>query len=174
MDWNFNLGLMPYGANWRRHRKVFHDHFNSTVVVNYDQIQLGEIRKFLGRLLEEPQEFSHHIHQSVTSYLCQTDMLFTHSSVFAAVIMDVVYGIKIEDSKDDPYVATIQGAMEGIAVAGVPGSFLVDYLPSLRHVPAWIPGASFQKIAARARQVIYELAVTPFNEVKEAMVGTTS
>ncbi|KAF9044365.1 cytochrome P450 [Panaeolus papilionaceus] len=157
MDWNFNLGLMPYGANWRRHRKVFHDHFNSTVVVNYDQIQLGEIRKFLGRLLEEPQEFSHHIHH-----------------VFAAVIMDVVYGIKIEDSKDDPYVATIQGAMEGLAVAGVPGSFLVDYLPSLRHVPAWIPGASFQKIAARARQVIYELAVTPFNEVKEAMKTGTA
>ncbi|KAF9044364.1 putative CyP450 monooxygenase [Panaeolus papilionaceus] len=152
MNWRFNLGLMRYGPNWRRHRKMFHDQFNANVVVKYDDVQLGEVRKFLDRLLEEPKEFTHHIHH-----------------VFGAIIMGAVYGIKIDDSKDDPYVATIEGAMEGLAAAGVPGSFLVDYLPILKHVPGWFPGASFQKLASRGRQVVYDLTVTPFNEVKEAM-----
>ncbi|PPQ99411.1 hypothetical protein CVT24_005398 [Panaeolus cyanescens] len=157
MNWTFNVGLMPYGPWWRRHRKVFHDHFSPSVISKYDNVQLRNARSFLGQLLETPDDFLHHIHH-----------------VFASVIMEVVYGVKIRDSKDDPYVAAMQDSIDDISVAGVPGSFMVDFLPWLKYVPAWFPGASFQKVAARARERTHRLVVTPFNEVKAAVKAGTA
>ena len=54
----------------------------------------------------------------------------TYSSrVFTATIMKVVYGIELRDA-DHRYVKVAEDAMHAIAVAGVPGAFLVDILPA--------------------------------------------
>ena len=43
--------------------------------------------------------------------------------------MKVVYGIELRDA-DHRYVKVAEDAMHAIAVAGVPGAFLVDILPT--------------------------------------------
>ncbi len=38
-------------------------------------------------------------------------------------------------------------ANRAMVVAAIPGRFLVDYIPFLRYIPEWVPGAKFQKLA---------------------------
>ena len=63
MNGRIALPMMPYGLWWRRHRKLFHEHFHRNVVTKYRPIQRIEIKAFLRRLLVTPDEFFHHIRQ---------------------------------------------------------------------------------------------------------------
>jgi hypothetical protein len=77
---------------------------------------------------------------------------FCVDSAFAATIMNVAYGIKVKDS-DDPYILNAEEALYGLAEAGIPGTFLVDFLPFLKYVPNWFPGATFKRKADRWNKV---------------------
>lgn len=70
-------------------------------------------------------------------------------------MLKVVYGIEI-DHGDHEIVHDIREAVDSISEAFVPGKFLVDYIPWLEYVPAWFPGAGFQKKFAmwRAKQMV--------------------
>lgn len=83
--------------------------------------------------------------------------------------MSVAYGITVKDS-DDPYISRAEEALEGLAAAGIPGSFLVDMFPLLKHVPAWFPGAGFKRKAAHWRKLNHKVSELPFEYVEEQMV----
>ena len=83
--------------------------------------------------------------------------------------MKIVYGIAVQES-DDPYISIAEEALTGVAEAAIPGAFLVDMFPILKYVPSWFPGASFQKKAARWREVVNTMAEKPFCYVKEQLV----
>jgi len=68
-------------------------------------------------------------------------------SVFGGNILSVAYGIDIAD-RDDEHIAVAEKAMEAFSEGFNPGTFWVDFLPILKHVPAWMPGAGFQRKAA--------------------------
>jgi hypothetical protein len=76
----------------------------------------------------------------------------------------------------------------GAAVnATAPGAFLVDLIParkfafycpsavlnrpSVKYVPEWVPGATFQRKAREWQAMLRVLRDAPFLEVKRAMVG---
>lgn len=64
-------------------------------------------------------------------------------------------------------------ADEAVRLAGItiiPGRFLVETLPILKYVPAWFPGASFQRVAQEGKAVGRDLVEVPFDQVKRAMV----
>jgi cytochrome P450 len=63
MNWRINMALIPYGLWWRRHRKLFHEHFHRNAVTKYRPIQRQEVQAFLCRLLVTPDDFFHHIRQ---------------------------------------------------------------------------------------------------------------
>ena len=83
--------------------------------------------------------------------------------------MEIGYGIAVQDS-DDPYISIAEGALSGIAQAGIPGTFWVDLFPILKYVPSWFPGAGFQKKAAIWKKFINEMAEKPFRHVQEQLV----
>ncbi|KAF9491338.1 hypothetical protein BDN71DRAFT_1510509 [Pleurotus eryngii] len=60
--------------------------------------------------------------------------------------MDVSYAIDIA-SREDPHIVTAEKALAGFNIAFLHGAFLVEVMPILKHVPAWMPGARFQKKA---------------------------
>ena len=73
---------------------------------------------------------------------------------------------------NDPYIAI---AEEGIAAGAelvVPGAFLVDIFPILKYVPAWFPGANFQRKAAVMRTQSEKMRNATFAATKELMVFT--
>ncbi|TFK66639.1 cytochrome P450 [Pluteus cervinus] len=151
MGWDFSLAFMPYGHQWRRHRRMFNSHFNITASARYKPIHLQETQFLLGRLLESPDDFLHHVRHT-----------------FSATIMNSVYGIVIQES-NDPYISTAEECLQGLAEAGVAGSFLVDLLPVLKYVPSWVPGAGFQRKATSWKMLNKQLVDKPFNAVKERL-----
>jgi cytochrome P450 len=63
MNWYYNMGFLPYGPWWRRHRRAFHEHFHAGAVHKYLPTQTKETHAFLRRLLVTPENFRHHIRQ---------------------------------------------------------------------------------------------------------------
>ncbi|KAF8884166.1 cytochrome P450 [Infundibulicybe gibba] len=149
MGWDVIFTFLPYGSAWRTRRRMFHEHFNMNVVDKYKPTQARESRRFLQRLLDTPDDFMHHIRHG-----------------FSAAIMEIAYGIKVEDT-NDPYITIAEEAVAGLAEAGVAGTFLVDLIPMLKYVPAWMPGAGFRRKAAHVRSVIRQLTDKPWEAVKE-------
>ncbi|KAF8871009.1 cytochrome P450 [Infundibulicybe gibba] len=142
------FSLLPYGARWRRHRRLFHEHFHMNVVSKYFPIQSQETRRLLLALLKSPKGFRDHIRHA-----------------FASTIMNVTYGIKVKE-RNDPYLEAVEEAVKGIIIAGAPGAFLVDFMPILKYVPEWMPGAGFKKKAAYWRNANYRMAEDPWRFVK--------
>ncbi|KXN80704.1 O-methylsterigmatocystin oxidoreductase [Leucoagaricus sp. SymC.cos] len=153
MDYGWSLGFMNYNDEWREHRKALTKHFNHMAVQRYQDTQLREARAFLLRMLQPnaSSKLSQNIRQS-----------------FAALIMDVSYGIRILDF-DDPYIEVAEEAMGGLNEAAVPGAFLVDVLPALKHVPKWLPGAGWKRKAEGWKKTRDIFLVKPFEEVKTRM-----
>lgn len=102
--------------------------------------------------------------------------------------MSVIYGIEISP-KADRYIDIAEKALEGMAKAAAPGAFLVDIFPwcecydlaerssidvlyQVRYIPAWVPGAGFQKKAAIWKKYVLEMRDAPFIAVQKALVST--
>ncbi|KAF8880681.1 cytochrome P450 [Infundibulicybe gibba] len=149
MDADIVMPFLPYGSAWRAHRRMFHEHFHVGAVSRYQPIQARESRRLLQRLLDTPDDFMHHIRHG-----------------FSAAIMDIAYGIKVKDT-NDPYTAIAEEVLAAVAKAGVPGSFLVDLIPILKYVPAWMPGAGFKRKAAHWRSLVHKMTDEPWEAVQE-------
>ena len=76
MGYTWNMAFRRYTSQWRSHRRTFHDYFHPNVVHKYHSTQITTTRAFLCHLLESPDNFIHHIQQSVCTigksvkYLC--------------------------------------------------------------------------------------------------------
>ncbi len=60
--------MMNYGEQWKRHRKLFHQHFNQNAVDKYQHIQMRESRALLRRIRASPDKFMDHIRMCVFSF----------------------------------------------------------------------------------------------------------
>lgn len=52
---------MGYGPRWRQTRRIFHEHFHQGAARQYRPVQLAGARRFLARLLADPDHFAHHL-----------------------------------------------------------------------------------------------------------------
>ena len=86
------------------------------------------------------------------------------------MIVNVVYGIKIDDLNAE-YVTVAQEALEGIGIAGLPGMFWVEYLPFLRFIPSWVPGARFKRFAEYYKEFVTRMVEQPFEVVRKSLVS---
>jgi cytochrome P450 len=64
MGWDWTFALMRYGPRWKEHRRVFHSHFNHSVV-EHQEIQLEISRELLTLLLKSPEQYLEHMRQYV-------------------------------------------------------------------------------------------------------------
>ena len=144
-----NLTMMPYGERWRRHKRAFRQYFHSGAIPSYQPIQRSAAHRFLNKLLKTPSELRTHIRLYVSTLCCErvwrTNLRTVRSTFFAAVVK-VVFGIDVADDGDE-ILAVVESALEWIGEAFIPGKYLVDVFPILQHVPAWVPGATVQRLA---------------------------
>jgi hypothetical protein len=73
--------------------------------------------------------------------------------------------------EDDSYIALANDALRTFAQASVFGAYLVDYIPVLKYVPSWMPGASFKRKACGWRHLSREMLESQFKTVKQKMVS---
>ncbi|KAF7985902.1 hypothetical protein HWV62_43798 [Athelia sp. TMB] len=86
----------------------------------------------------------------------------------SATILEIAYGVRAK-TDEDPHIAAAEMTARYAADGATPGKYLVDTLPWLKYVPAWIPGASFQAVAQEAKKVIAASLSIPFEAVKAEM-----
>ncbi|KAF9070685.1 cytochrome P450 [Rhodocollybia butyracea] len=166
MGWDWSFGHMPYGGTyfniflgprWKMHRSMFHRQFQSSVVSSFWPIQLKEAHKLVRRMLHHPEDLINHLRFNS-----------------ASIIMNVTYGIEIED-EEDHYITVAETALDGMAKAANPGAFFVDIFPVLKYVPSWMPFAGFKRKAAFWRKSVLQMRNAPFQTVTNAVkLGTAS
>ncbi|KAF8872243.1 cytochrome P450 [Infundibulicybe gibba] len=150
-----NVGLMPHGDLWQRHRRVFQQSFRKDVVALYEPIGARKIRQMLRGLLESPENLQLHV-----------------KTVSAAIIMAIVYGYDIS-AMNDKFVLIAEEATDLATKAMLPGASLVNTFPVLRHIPPWFPGAKFHQVASQVRALVYQMRNTGFDFVRENMRNGT-
>lgn len=171
MSWDFNFSFMSYGPNWRAHRRCFHQYFNQNIVEQYLPVQLQQTHLFLQRALDVPGKLPQQIRLSVLrSSLGLWLMLTLSVSIFAGIILNLAYGMDIEDL-DDEYVTLAQTAMEGLGKGHIPGAHWVEYFPIMKRIPSWVPGAKFQKLADEYRPIVETMVQKPFENIRKAIVS---
>ncbi|EIN07331.1 cytochrome P450 [Punctularia strigosozonata HHB-11173 SS5] len=157
MGWDWLIGFLGYGPEWRMQRRGFHQVLNARESASYQPTQIREVRKLLKRLLVCPEEFY---------------TLVRHE--LGAVIMDLAYGIKIAEN-NDRYLRTGEAAINTVVVGGDPTIYFVNSFPWLKYIPSWFPGARFKQQAAEWKLLGQAFKNNPFNYTKEAMKrGTAS
>ncbi|KAK7961647.1 cytochrome P450 [Apiospora aurea] len=151
--WRDMLALVPAGNGMRAIRKFLHGAVGTKASLNnYAELQETEVRRFLLRVLQKPEALRSHI---------QTEA--------GAIILKVAYGYEIEPYKEDPLVRLADDAMEQFSKAMIPGAWLVDMVPILRHFPEWLPGMSFKKTAREWKATLIDLVERPKGLVRKQM-----
>ncbi|KAF7976439.1 hypothetical protein HWV62_6871 [Athelia sp. TMB] len=149
MGWGHNLVFAPYGDRWRAARKIFHQEFNSQAVRQYDSRLEQATLDLLRRLSYSPDEWYHHLrHQA------------------ASTMLGIAYGFDVA-AENDPHIDIAEKATASMAIVGVPGAFLVDVLPFLKYVPAWVPGAQFQVKAAEWKKLQHAMVNDTYADFKQ-------
>ncbi|KAI0089003.1 cytochrome P450 [Irpex rosettiformis] len=157
VGWNRGLGYSPgpHSPRFREFRRLFHRFMGSRQVQDSSLLTTQEenAAELLLRLLNTPQDFMTHVRQST-----------------GALILRLTFGYNVaEDQAEDPLVKIVEKAMQGFARASEPGTFLVDSIPILKHIPSWVPGAGFKREAANMRRDLEELYDVPYTFVKNEM-----
>ncbi|KAK7463681.1 hypothetical protein VKT23_007024 [Stygiomarasmius scandens] len=161
MGWDWMFSSMKYGPVWKQHRNLFLKHFPINATAPFHPLQIRETHTLLRNLLESPDKFQFHTRRAA-----------------AAIILQITYGIQIDEKVDeegDNYVSLADKAMSNLARAGLFGTYMVDYVPALKYLPPWLPGASFKRLASQWRALTLEMLNRPFDMVKQKMRdGTVS
>jgi len=150
------FGFNRYGDMWRIGRRIYHQEFNATASQKYIQIQLRYANSLVNLIKENPARFDKHLKY--------------YSS---GILLEVTYGFDVKPV-NDPYVKIAENGMQFLRGL-IPGTFLVDAFPLLKHVPEWIPGAQFQKNAKAWGKSMDDSCTLPFNEIcKSFSEGTAA
>ncbi|EJF55407.1 cytochrome P450 [Dichomitus squalens LYAD-421 SS1] len=151
VGWDWNFGMFPYGAQWRRYRRMFWQHFHTGVVSKHDPHVKRGAAILLRRLLQSKPDPCEDIRHSL-----------------AAVVLGMTYGIRIAE-KNDKYLAIIEG---GSATGEhlITATSILEFLPVLARLPTWLPGASFLRTLQRCRKAVREMRFVPWNDTKHGIM----
>ncbi|KZT69394.1 cytochrome P450 [Daedalea quercina L-15889] len=141
LGWEHDFGLMPYNEEFRKHRRwMYLPFFAKSSLDAVAGVQRNEAMTLLAGLLRDPTKFETHIHRYSASSMLQ-----------------YLYGHKVE-SDDDEYLYIIETVMEETVRFSAPGTAAIDFLPFLKHTPAWLPGVGFQRRAMNVKRLLREAA----------------
>ncbi|EPS99953.1 hypothetical protein FOMPIDRAFT_1123536 [Fomitopsis schrenkii] len=150
--WGLSLPNFQMGERLRKQRRWLHTSlYAKSAVDKAEPAQMREARVLLAGLLDSPDRYSEHLHRYTTS-----------------VMMEVVYGHTVT-AEDDRYMHTASEALRGTTEVAAAGANIVDFMPFLRHIPAWIPGARFKRLADETRDSVIAVHREPYALVENAM-----
>ncbi|KAG6810412.1 hypothetical protein H0H92_011973 [Tricholoma furcatifolium] len=160
IGFDFLFSGLPYDNWYKQHKNMFHNYFQPKSVVGYHTLQIKHAHTLLRNLLG----FNHNNPAMLDRYLRRTT---------AAIVLEICYGHHVAE-KGDEYVTLADKALAGASASGVFGSYMVDYIPLLKHVPTWMPGANFKRQALKWRKFALEMLNQPFDMVKNRLKDGTA
>ncbi|CAE6417965.1 unnamed protein product, partial [Rhizoctonia solani] len=126
-DWGNNIVMLPYGPWWKKQRRIMHEVLKPSANTRNFALFEREAHALLKRLAASPEPFEKEFRRTV-----------------AAEILSSVYGYTVKDTYD-PLVRDSATLVENFTVAAIPGNFLVNFIPWLKYVPEWFPGAHLKE-----------------------------
>ncbi|KZT21351.1 CyP450 monooxygenase [Neolentinus lepideus HHB14362 ss-1] len=149
--WHLGFSLMPYNEFWKKQKRMFHQMLGREHVSRYNNSMVRKAHALVQRVLDNPGDFyDHAFHWSTDS------------------TMATVYNYEVA-SKDDRYVFIAEHALGFLAKCLLPGAFLVNYLPFLQHLPDWLPGMAFKRLATTCHKYTVEMRDVPYDLTKKQM-----
>ncbi|EIW61897.1 cytochrome P450 [Trametes versicolor FP-101664 SS1] len=156
VGWNRTLALLPYGNKFREYRRLIFQLIGSKKnMERFIPLVEEKTRDFVVEVYQQPTELLKHVRKSA-----------------GAIILTMSHGYEVQ-AENDPFVATVDEAMEQFAICTSPAGFLANIFPALAHIPAWVPGAGFRKVAAAWRRTLDEMCDKPHDFVKQRMANGT-
>ncbi|PBK75827.1 cytochrome P450 [Armillaria solidipes] len=149
--WENIIGFMRYSDQWRMRRRMFHQYFQLRAVPAYYPVQVKVTSVLLQQLHKSPDAFVHHVRHHAGS-----------------VIMKIVYGFDVNPNGDQ-FVGLADRALESARIIGNMGTFVVDYIPSLKYLPRWFPGANFLNLAHTWSKDVQNMKQSPFEYASESL-----
>jgi hypothetical protein len=134
VGWDQQLALAPYGKHFRTMRKLAHNHIGTKAgAAAYYEVQETEVKYLISRLHKTPNG---------------EDLVKNLRTSIGAILLRLSHGYIADTEGIDPVVNFVEIAAQDFYHATKPGVWLVDILPWLKYVPAWMPGAGFKTIGA--------------------------
>jgi cytochrome P450 len=144
------------GEKWRTHRRIGNQVLGPPAVKEIQPLVGKAVRQLLTQLLEKPNDFLHHARYMTGD-----------------IIMKMIYGIEVLPA-EDPYIMAAQDILEKMTVASIPGTYWVDFMPILKYIPDWLPGASFKRRAKEWKAAVSKTVDTPFQVAKNSIANGTN
>ncbi|KAF5007397.1 hypothetical protein FDECE_6283 [Fusarium decemcellulare] len=158
VGWGYSLAFSQNGPRFRTYRKNFSRIIGSkSAAGQYNNLQEAEVAHFLLHVRDNPDQLVDHIKRETGS-----------------IILEIAYGYRSEPFGSDPLIDMVGNVMEQFAAAAAPGAWAVDVFPFLRHVPDWVPGTSFKRVARQMGSDLQNVIDKPYSFVKEQMSRGTN
>ncbi|KAH9917081.1 cytochrome P450 [Fomitopsis serialis] len=146
LGWEHDFGLLPYNEEFRKHRRWMHmPFFSRSCLAAFADMQTREVIALLMGFLNDPEGFGAHFKRYSASFMFR--YLYGHTVI----------------SPDDENLHVIEKAVEGTMNCSAPGTVPVDFIPSLRYLPTWLPGVGFKQKAVWVRTAVRDAAQRTYN-----------
>jgi len=173
MGWSWAFSTMTYGDSWRERRRLFTKYFHpNSLTANIPQ-QREFTHKMLVQLLDNPDDFLGITRRCARILADVSVNLPVFNRTFGGLSLTLAYGLPIR-KQDDPYLAIAEEAVRTVSAALVPGAFLVDFMPFLKYIPEWVPGAGFQTTAKKYFEIQGRFRNDPFDHAVKNIVSIAS
>lgn len=83
-------------------------------------------------------------------------------------MLETAYGHPVSSAEDE-YMVFADSATAAVAEIGSIASTLADFVPILKYIPTWMPGAGFKRQALRARDMWAEMTRIPYQRICDDM-----
>jgi cytochrome P450 len=149
LSWHFIF--MPRNQTWKQHRQLFSQEHNMSQLARTRPIQVKWTNRFLRDVLADPDSLFDHLQHMATG-----------------IVLEDTYAIEVQPHGiADPFIAAVRQAIQAIGAAGIYGTYMVDYLPLLKHLPTFL--AKFKQDAREWKKSVDIAWAVPFDIVKKSM-----
>ncbi|CAE6398389.1 unnamed protein product [Rhizoctonia solani] len=156
VDWSKDTAFISYGERWRSQRRMTHTVLHKGMSVQYWPLVLRQARQAAQRISTNPDGFIREIRRMT-----------------ASTLLSAVYGYEVT-SADDPFVKIVEIAVDHLCDAAIPGNFLVNVMPWLRHIPDWFPGTRWKQDVKAWSKEKDEMVDVPYDWTKKQIASGTA
>ncbi|KAI0069230.1 cytochrome P450 [Artomyces pyxidatus] len=143
-----------HGPRFKEMRRSIHRLIGTpAAVARFHELFEAQTRGFLRRMLTDPRSLGENIRNTA-----------------GAIILMLAYGYTIKED-NDPVLAVVELAMGQFSelTQNSSGDYLVDAVPLLKHIPAWMPGGGFKRTAKECYKTSQKMVDIPFQTAKKEL-----
>ncbi|KAG9084541.1 hypothetical protein FS749_005143 [Ceratobasidium sp. UAMH 11750] len=148
LGWGKETSSIRYEERWKKQRKLTQSALHPSAAKDLRTTMVKQTRASLCRLLQNPDNIA-----SEFQWLT------------AANILASVYGYQPAYPSDD-LVDIVKTASSRLGEVTRPGNFYVNFIPWMKYIPPWFPGASWKRKAIKWRAEKDRMINEPFEWTK--------